>query len=52
MLGLGETAAGFGGSMTGESPWRRKVPVKCYAVQSGYSLTLRGEAGFEYAVSG
>ena len=35
MLGLDEAAAVFEGSMTGESPCRRMVPAKCYAVHSG-----------------
>ena len=35
MLGLEEAAAGFGGSMTGESACRGMVPAKCYAVNSG-----------------
>ena len=35
MLGLDETAAFFGGSMTRESACRRMVPVKCYAIHSG-----------------
>ena len=35
MLGLDEAATSFGGSMIGESAFRRMVPAKCYAVHSG-----------------
>ena len=35
MLGLDGAAAFFVGSMTEESPCRRMVPAKCYAVHSG-----------------
>ena len=47
MLGLDEAAAVFKGSMTGE--WYQRSVTPFIAVNS---LTLRGKAGFEYAVPG
>ena len=47
MLRLDEAPAVFGGSMTGE--WHQRHVTPFIAVNS---LTLRGKAGFEYAVPG
>ena len=54
MLGLDEAAACFGGSMTGvenqsAGEWYHRNVTPFIAVNS---LTLRGKAGFEYAVPG
>ena len=51
MLGLDEAEAYFGGAMTGEAcrVWYQRNVTPFIAVNS---LTLRGKAGFEYAVPG
>ena len=52
MLGLDEAAAFFGGSMTGESACRKWYQRNVTPFITVNSLTLRGKAGFEYAVPG
>ena len=52
MLGLDKAAACFGGSITGESSCRRRYERNVTPSIAVNSLTLRGKAGFEYAVPG